>query len=52
VTATSTTTSSPPVATCTAAKYAQCGGTGFTGCTVCASGSTCQVQNAYYSQCL
>lgn len=49
---TSTTTSSPPVATCTAAKYAQCGGTGFTGCTVCASGSTCQVQNAYYSQCL
>lgn len=52
VTATSTTTSSPPVATCTAAKYAQCGGTGFTGCTVCASGSTCQVQNTYYSQCL
>lgn len=53
VTATSTTTSSsPPVATCTATKYAQCGGSGFTGCTVCASGSTCQVQNAYYSQCL
>lgn len=52
VTATSTTTSSPPVATCAAAKYAQCGGAGFTGCTVCASGSTCQVQNAYYSQCL
>lgn len=52
VTTTSTTTSSPPVATCTAAKYAQCGGTGFTGCTVCASGSTCQVQNTYYSQCL
>lgn len=52
VTTTSTTTSSPPVATCTAAKYAQCGGTGFTGCTVCASGSTCQVQNSYYSQCL
>lgn len=53
VTATSTATSSiPPVATCTATKYAQCGGTGFTGCTVCTSGSTCQVQNAYYSQCL
>lgn len=52
VTTTSTTTSSPPVATCTATKYAQCGGTGFTGCTVCASGSTCQVQNSYYSQCL
>lgn len=52
VTVTSTTTSSPPVATCSAAKYAQCGGTGFTGCTACASGSTCQVQNAYYSQCL
>lgn len=51
-TSSTTTTSSPPVATCTATKYAQCGGTGFTGCTVCASGSTCQVQNSYYSQCL
>ena len=36
----------------TAAKYAQCGGTGWTGATACAAGSTCTVLNAYYSQCL
>jgi len=35
-----------------AAKYAQCGGTGFTGCTTCVSGSTCQKTNDFYSQCL
>ncbi|KAI5841351.1 glycosyl hydrolase family 61-domain-containing protein [Morchella snyderi] len=34
------------------AKYGQCGGTGFTGSTNCASGSTCQKANDYYSQCL
>ncbi|KAI0477483.1 carbohydrate-binding module family 1 protein [Xylariaceae sp. FL0804] len=44
--ATSTTTSTAPAATattsgCQADKYAQCGGTGWTGCTSCASGSTC-----------
>ncbi|CAM1502344.1 Fc.00g043280.m01.CDS01 [Cosmosporella sp. VM-42] len=33
-------------------KYSQCGGQGYTGPTVCAWGSTCQVLNAYYSQCL
>lgn len=38
---------------CTAvAKYGQCGGSGFQGCTTCASGSTCKVQNPYYSQCM
>jgi hypothetical protein len=37
---------------CTTAKYGQCGGTGYTGCTACASGSTCQYSNAWYSQCL
>ncbi|KAK3306492.1 glycoside hydrolase family 7 protein [Chaetomium strumarium] len=37
---------------CTAAKYAQCGGNGFTGCTNCAAGSTCRKQNDWYSQCL
>ncbi|KAJ3491709.1 hypothetical protein NLI96_g527 [Meripilus lineatus] len=36
----------------TAAHYAQCGGIGFTGPTTCASPWTCQVSNAYYSQCL
>jgi len=37
---------------CTTAKYGQCGGQGFTGCTTCASGSTCTYSNAWYSQCL
>ncbi|EPS39523.1 hypothetical protein H072_6734 [Dactylellina haptotyla CBS 200.50] len=37
----------PPVA-----KWGQCGGIGYTGATNCASGSTCTVQNPYYSQCL
>jgi hypothetical protein len=32
--------------------YGQCGGTGWTGATACASGSTCKVSGAYYSQCL
>ena len=32
--------------------YAQCGGQGWTGGTTCVSGYTCQVSNAYYSQCL
>lgn len=35
-----------------AARWAQCGGKGFTGPTSCASGSTCKVQNDYYSQCI
>ncbi|KAL3427842.1 glycosyl hydrolase family 61 [Phlyctema vagabunda] len=34
------------------AKYGRCGGTGFTGATACVAGSTCTVQNPYYSQCL
>lgn len=36
----------------TVQKYGQCGGQGWTGATGCVSGSTCQVLNAYYSQCL
>ncbi|PMD37994.1 carbohydrate-binding module family 1 protein [Hyaloscypha variabilis F] len=48
----STTSSSSSVATCTVGHYAQCGGETYTGCTSCASGYTCQVQNPYYSQCL
>ncbi|KAF7936911.1 hypothetical protein EAE99_002260 [Botrytis elliptica] len=31
--------------------YGQCGGTGYTGPTVCASGS-CKASNAYYSECI
>ncbi|TCD66505.1 hypothetical protein EIP91_001281 [Steccherinum ochraceum] len=45
-----TTTSSAPQATQT--KYGQCGGQGYSGPTVCASGSTCKQQSQWYSQCL
>jgi len=34
------------------AKYAQCGGIGYSGPTCCESGSTCVVSNEYYSQCI
>ncbi|KAF2630107.1 carbohydrate-binding module family 1 protein [Macroventuria anomochaeta] len=34
------------------AKWAQCGGIGYTGATACVSGATCTKQNDYYSQCL
>ncbi|KAK6526198.1 hypothetical protein TWF281_011233 [Arthrobotrys megalospora] len=37
---------------CSAAQYAQCGGSGFSGCTVCASPYTCKYSNDWYSQCL
>ncbi|TCD66503.1 CENP-B protein 1 [Steccherinum ochraceum] len=40
----------PPSATQT--HYGQCGGTGYSGPTVCASGTSCQKLNDYYSQCL
>ncbi|KAK3295479.1 uncharacterized protein B0H64DRAFT_146794 [Chaetomium fimeti] len=33
-------------------RYGQCGGRQWTGSFVCAAGSTCKAQNAYYSQCL
>lgn len=36
---------------CTADKYAQCGGSGWSGCTNCPSGSTCKTINDYYHQC-
>ncbi|KIK68453.1 glycoside hydrolase family 5 protein [Collybiopsis luxurians FD-317 M1] len=32
--------------------FGQCGGEGFTGSTVCAAGSSCVVQNPFYSQCV
>ncbi|CAE6482665.1 unnamed protein product [Rhizoctonia solani] len=34
------------------AKYGQCGGRGYSGPTQCASGSSCKVNNEWYSQCL
>ncbi|KAK3904856.1 glycosyl hydrolase family 61-domain-containing protein [Staphylotrichum tortipilum] len=46
-------TSSAPSGGCTpVAQWGQCGGIGFTGCTTCASGSTCTKNNDYYSQCI
>ena len=33
-------------------RYGQCGGQGWTGPTCCQSGSTCQLSNNWYSQCL
>jgi len=52
-TTSSSTKSTAPVSTgATAAKYAQCGGQGWTGATVCVAGTTCQASGAYYSQCL
>lgn len=58
-TGTGTSTSSAPATSSTApssggscsALYGQCGGTGWSGATCCASG-TCKVSNSYYSQCL
>jgi xyloglucan-specific exo-beta-1,4-glucanase len=50
---TKTSSSTTATGTCTpTTEYGQCGGVGFTGCTTCASGSTCTYSNAYYSQCL
>ncbi|CRK13532.1 hypothetical protein BN1723_010077 [Verticillium longisporum] len=34
------------------ASQGQCGGQGWSGPTCCPSGTTCQLQNAWYSQCL
>ncbi|VBB73143.1 Putative Glycoside Hydrolase Family 61 [Podospora comata] len=55
-TTTLVTSTRAPVATqpagCAVAKWGQCGGNGWTGCTTCAAGSTCNTQNAYYHQCV
>lgn len=55
---TSKTTTTTVVTTTTSAaggtqsEYGQCGGSGWTGPTACASPYTCQVENPYYYQCL
>ncbi|KAF1992992.1 carbohydrate-binding module family 1 protein [Amniculicola lignicola CBS 123094] len=36
----------------TVALYGRCGGTGYTGATICALGAKCEVMNDYYSQCV
>ncbi|KAK6528043.1 hypothetical protein TWF281_009300 [Arthrobotrys megalospora] len=43
-----TTTAAQPVQS----QWGQCGGVGWTGPTACVSGTTCNVLNPYYSQCL
>lgn len=50
--ASTTTTAAAGSSGGTAAKWAQCGGTGWTGPTVCAAGSTCTYSSQWYSQCL
>ncbi|KAJ7078045.1 glycoside hydrolase superfamily [Mycena belliarum] len=50
--ATTTTTAASNPTGGTAAHWAQCGGQGWTGPTVCASPFTCTVSNEFYSQCL
>ncbi|KAG9092409.1 hypothetical protein FRC06_000114 [Ceratobasidium sp. 370] len=48
-----TSTSSAPAGTGTpVVKYGQCGGNGWTGSTLCATGSTCTKINDFYFQCL
>ncbi|KAF9883012.1 hypothetical protein FE257_004325 [Aspergillus nanangensis] len=47
-----TTTGGTTTTGATAAHYAQCGGSGYTGPTVCASPYTCVKSNDWYSQCL
>lgn len=51
-TSTASTTSSAATTSCTSAKWGQCAGEGYSGCTTCASGTTCTYSNPYYSQCL
>lgn len=51
-TTTSKTSTSTAASSTGVAEYGQCGGTGYTGSTTCASGYTCTYVNAYYSQCL
>ncbi|KAK4210159.1 glycosyl hydrolase family 61-domain-containing protein [Rhypophila decipiens] len=54
-----TTTAAPPQITTflpapggTQSKWGQCGGSGYTGPTACAAGSSCSVLNPYYAQCV
>ncbi|KAI1393140.1 carbohydrate-binding module family 1 protein [Hypoxylon trugodes] len=54
-TVTTLSTAIKPTATadaCAVAKYGQCGGKGFSGCTACAAGASCAATNDYYSQCV
>lgn len=46
------TTTAPASGGCVAARWAQCGGNGFSGCKTCAAPYTCKFSNDWYSQCL
>lgn len=45
-------TTTPPPAGNTQTKYGQCGGSGWTGPTACAAGSSCSELNPWYAQCV
>lgn len=47
-----TTTTQPPTTGPCAARYGQCGGSGWAGAKCCESGTTCKFSNDWYSQCL
>lgn len=47
-----TSTTAPPSTGETQSHWGQCGGSGYTGPTKCASPYACQTQNPYYAQCL
>ncbi|KAJ6498784.1 glycoside hydrolase family 62 protein [Mycena sanguinolenta] len=51
-TTTTTSTGTSGSTGCSVAMWGQCAGISYTGCTVCAAGSTCTFSSAYYSQCL
>ncbi|KAG8956481.1 hypothetical protein FRC03_010817 [Tulasnella sp. 419] len=51
-TPTSSSSSATSTATGTVAHYAQCGGTGFTGPTICVPPYVCTKSNDFFSQCL
>jgi len=46
------TPTAPAAGAGTVVKYGQCGGSGYSGATACADGTTCTVSNEWYSQCL
>ncbi|KAG8932021.1 hypothetical protein FRC02_001774 [Tulasnella sp. 418] len=48
----STRTSTSTAAGATQTPYGQCGGSGYTGPTICPTGWTCKYSNDFYSQCL
>ncbi|KAK4099558.1 carbohydrate-binding module family 1 protein [Parathielavia hyrcaniae] len=48
----SSTTTAPPTGGPVQSRYGQCGGSGWSGPTACAAGSSCSVLNAWYAQCI